>query len=65
MSQLEQLNLNDADRYHMTVAVDTHYSADDAYARQAADYRHLRGGLMEAMFCLALGIIGCLVTFTT
>ena len=62
MSQLEQLNLNDADRYHMTVAVDTHYSADDAYARQAADYRHLRGRFMEAMFCLALGIIGCLVT---
>ena len=62
MSQLEQLNLNDADRYHMTVAVDTHYSADDAYARQAADYRHLRGRFVEAMFCLALGIIGCLVS---
>ena len=62
MSQLEQLNLNDADRYHMTVAVDTHYDADDAYARQAADYRHLRSRFVEAMFCLALGIIGCLVT---
>ena len=62
MSQLEQLNLNDADRYHMTVAVDTHYDADDAYARQAADYRHLRSRFVEAMFCLTLGIIGCLVT---
>lgn len=62
MSQLEQLNLNDADRYHMTVAVDTSYSADDAYARQAADYRHLRGRFVEAMFSLAIGIIGCLVT---
>ena len=62
MSQLEQLNLNDADRYHMTVAVDPHCIAYDAYARPAADYRHLRGRFMEAMFCLALGIIGCLVT---
>lgn len=62
LSQLEQLNLNDADRYHMTVAVDTHYAADDAYARQAADYRHLRSRFVEAMFCLAVGIIGCLVT---
>ena len=62
MSQLEQLNANDADRYHMTVAVDTHYDADDAYARQAADYRHLRSRFVEAMFCLTLGIIGCLVT---
>lgn len=62
VSQLEQLNVNDADRYHMTVAVNTHYDSDDIYARQAADYRHLRGRFMEAMFCLALGIIGCLVT---
>ena len=62
MSQLEQQNLNDADRYHMTVAVDTHYHADDVYARQAADYRHLRGRFVEAMFGLAIGIIGCLVT---
>ena len=62
MSQLEQLNINDADRYHMTVAVDTHYEADDVYAKQAADYRHLRGRFVEAMFGLALGIIGCLVT---
>ena len=62
MSQLEQLNVNDADRYHMTVAVDTHYDADDSYAKQAADYRHLRGRFVEAMFGLALGIIGCLVT---
>ena len=62
MAQLEQLNANDADRYHMTVAVDTQYDADDVYARQAADYRHLRSRFVEAMFCLALGIIGCLVT---
>ena len=62
VSQLEQLNVNDADRYHMTVAVNTHYDSDDIYARQAADYRHLRGRFVEAMFCLALGIIGCLVT---
>ena len=62
MSQLEQQNLLDADRYHMTVAVDTHYAADDIYARQAADYRHLRGRFVEAMFGLAIGIIGCLVT---
>lgn len=33
MAQLEQLNANDADRYHMTVAVDTQYDADDVYAR--------------------------------
>ena len=62
MAQLEQLNANDADRYHMTVAVDTQYDADDVYARQAADYRHLRSRFVEAMFSLTIGIIGCLVT---
>ena len=62
MAQLEQLNANDADRYHMTVAVDTQYNADDVYARQAADYRHLRSRFVEAMFSLTIGIIGCLVT---
>ena len=58
MAQLEQLNANDADRYHMTVAVDTQYDADDVYA----DYRHLRSRFVEAMFSLTIGIIGCLVT---
>ena len=29
VSQLEQLNVNDADRYHMTVAVNTHYDTPD------------------------------------
>ena len=62
MAQLEQLNANDADRYHMTVAVNTQYDADDVYARQAADYRHLRSRFVEAMFSLTIGIIGCLVT---
>ncbi len=62
MSQLEQLGVDSADRYHMTVAVNTHYDADDLYAQQASDYRHLRGRFVEAMVCLALGIIGCLVT---
>ena len=47
MAQLEQLNANDA---------------DDVYARQAADYRHLRSRFVEAMFSLTIGIIGCLVT---
>lgn len=62
VSQLEQLNQLDADSYHMTVAVDTGYSADDIYARQAADYRHLRNRFAEALFCLAIGIIGCIAT---
>jgi len=59
---MEKNNFYDSSEYYIMAAVDTAYTADDAYAAQARHYQQLRKHFLEGVFGLAVGIIGCLVT---
>lgn len=61
-SSMEKNNFYDAEHYYVMIAVDTHYASDDIYAENAQAYQHLRQQVLEAVFALALGILGCLIT---
>lgn len=61
-SQLEKMNPYNNGNYHMTVAVDTDYPYNDAYAQAAASYDRMRILFIIGMISLGLGILGCAAT---
>lgn len=61
-SQLEKMNPYNNGNYHMTVAVDTDYPYNDAYAQAAASYDRMRLLFIIGMISLCLGILGCAAT---
>ena len=61
-SQLEKMNPYNNGNYHMTIAVDTSYPFDDAYAQASASYDRMRLLFIIGMISLCLGILGCAAT---
>lgn len=59
---MEKNNFYNAEHYYVMAAVDTDYPADDAYARAAANYQHLRDRYLEGLIALIAGVLGCLFT---
>lgn len=59
---MEQNDIYNAVNYYVMAAVDTSYSAPDAYADANNDYNQLRSRFLEGLFGLGIGIIGCLTT---
>lgn len=48
--------------YYAIIAVDTSYSANDAYAADNASFHRMRVFYITGLICLAVGLAGCLVT---
>ncbi len=59
---MENNNLYDSTDYHITIAIDTDYPADDIYSEQASAYKQMRNRFIEGLLSLAVGMIGCLIT---
>ncbi|WP_394523969.1 sensor histidine kinase [Lacrimispora sp. JR3] len=61
-SQLEKMNPYNNGNYHMTIAVDTSYPYNDAYAKADAAYNRMRLFYIAGIVSLAAGILGSAVT---
>ena len=56
---LEMQNPYPTNKYYMLLAIDTSYPNQDAYAKEATQYRMIRDNFIAGMVCVVLGIAGC------
>lgn len=61
-TQLEKMNPYNNGNYHMTIAVNTSYPYNDAYAKADASYARMRLLYISGIVSLAIGILGSAAT---